>query len=347
MKKVFRRPTALALVAVATVSFAVFIVASATAATKHKGERGRLRPAAGHEVVGALGAVRQARHGRRLQEGRRLGVDQQRPERPAQAEGAGAGLHRSGREGRHRDGPRQRLRRVDREALHLEGRQGDRLRPPGHRRHGLGLRHVRRQGASARRRPNGVIAAMKANGTLQGRHRRRSCGAARPTRTRSGSSGQRRRLQPALQERHAIKKGPQQFVPDWDANNAATIFSQMLVKTSNNIQGVHRGERQHRRRRRRRPEGEGPQAAAALRPGRERRRASRTSSAGWQTGTVYKYVPDEANAAAAAAVALLKGKKPKTNTTRPNGKHQGADPGAAGRLDHEGATTSASSRTGS
>ena len=36
MKKVFRRPAALALVAVATVSFGVFIVASATAATKHK-----------------------------------------------------------------------------------------------------------------------------------------------------------------------------------------------------------------------------------------------------------------------------------------------------------------------
>ena len=41
--------------------------------------------------------------------------------------------------------------------------------------------------------------------------------------------------------------------------------------------------------------------------------------AGWQTGTVYKYVPDEAKAAAAAAVALLKGKKPKSNTTRKNG----------------------------
>ena len=40
---------------------------------------------------------------------------------------------------------------------------------------------------------------------------------------------------------------------------------------------------------------------------------------GWQTNTVYKYVPDEANAAAAAAVALFNGKKPKTNATRPNG----------------------------
>jgi ABC-type xylose transport system substrate-binding protein len=35
---------------------------------------------------------------------------------------------------------------------------------------------------------------------------------------------------------------------------------------------------------------------------------------------VYKYVPLEANAAAAAAVALLNGKTPKSNTTRANGK---------------------------
>ena len=43
---------------------------------------------------------------------------------------------------------------------------------------------------------------------------------------------------------------------------------------------------------------------------------------GWQTNTVYKYVPDEANAAAAAAIALYKGKKPPSNTTRPNGKRK-------------------------
>jgi D-xylose transport system substrate-binding protein len=40
---------------------------------------------------------------------------------------------------------------------------------------------------------------------------------------------------------------------------------------------------------------------------------------GWQTMTVYKFVPAEANAAAAAAVALFKGKKPPSNSTRPNG----------------------------
>ncbi len=41
---------------------------------------------------------------------------------------------------------------------------------------------------------------------------------------------------------------------------------------------------------------------------------------GFYTMTVYKYVPDEANAAAAAAIALYKGKKPPSNGTRPNGK---------------------------
>jgi D-xylose transport system substrate-binding protein len=115
-----------------------------------------------------------------------------------------------------------------------------------------------------------------------------------------------------------IKKGPQQFVPDWDANNAATIFSQMLVKTSNNIQGVLAAN---------------DNIAGAviadlkakhLKPlplsGQDATvQGVQNIISGWQTGTVYKYVPDEANAAAAAAVALLKGQKPKTNTVRKNG----------------------------
>ena len=58
--------------------------------------------------------------------------------------------------------------------------------------------------------------------------------------------------------------------------------------------------------------------------------------AGWQTGTVYKYVPDEAKAAAAAAVALIHGKKPKSNTFRLNGKKKEPTPDDSRRLDHEG-----------
>ena len=66
-----------------------------------------------------------------------------------------------------------------------------------------------------------------------------------------------------------LTKGPQQFVPDWLATNAGPIFAQMLVKTSNKIDGGNRGERQHRRRRDRRPQGPPSQADPAQRAGRE------------------------------------------------------------------------------
>jgi len=115
-----------------------------------------------------------------------------------------------------------------------------------------------------------------------------------------------------------IKKGPQQFVPDWLATNAAPIFAQMLVKTNNNIQGVIAANDNIA----------GAVVATLkarhLKPLPLSGQDATTQGvqyilAGWQTGTVFKYVPDEANATAAAAVALLNGKKPKTTTTRKNG----------------------------
>ena len=117
----------------------------------------------------------------------------------------------------------------------------------------------------------------------------------------------------------AIKKGPHQFVPDWDANNAATIFNQMLVKTNNNIQGVLAAN-----------DNIAGAVVADLKAkhlppvplsGQDATpQGIQYIISGWQTGTVYKYVPDEANAAAAAAVALVKGQTPKTNGFRLNGK---------------------------
>jgi D-xylose transport system substrate-binding protein len=165
---------------------------------------------------------------------------------------------------------------------------------------------------------NGVIAAMKAKGTYK------------PTSTIAQlwggqtdqnafwfKSGNDAVFNPLFKAKK-LKKGPAQFVPDWDANNAATIFSQMLVKTNNNIQGVLAAN---------------DNIAGAVVADLKAKHlppvplSGQDASvqgvqyilAGWQTGTVYKYVPDEANAAAAAAVALLKGQKPKTNTTRKNG----------------------------
>jgi D-xylose transport system substrate-binding protein len=116
-----------------------------------------------------------------------------------------------------------------------------------------------------------------------------------------------------------VKKGPAKFVPEWDSKNAQTIFEQMLVQTNNNIQGVV---------------GANDNIAGAvvatlkakgLRPialsGQDATvQGVQNIISGWQTNTVYKYVPAEANAAAAAAIALYNGKKPPSNTTRPNGK---------------------------
>jgi D-xylose transport system substrate-binding protein len=115
-----------------------------------------------------------------------------------------------------------------------------------------------------------------------------------------------------------LKKGPEQFVPDWDANNAATIFSQMLVKTNNNIQAVMAANDNIA----------GAVVAQLKAKGLKPIPLSGQDAtaqgiqyiiSGWQSGTVYKYVPLEANAAAAAAVALLHGTKPHTNTFRMNG----------------------------
>ena len=116
-----------------------------------------------------------------------------------------------------------------------------------------------------------------------------------------------------------LSKGPQQFVPDWLATNAAPIFSQMLVKTNSKIDAAIAAndniagaviatlKAKHLQ-----PIPLSGQDASA--------QGVQYILAGWQTGTVYKYVPDEAKAAAAAAVALIHGKKPKSNTFRLNGK---------------------------
>jgi len=165
---------------------------------------------------------------------------------------------------------------------------------------------------------NGIISAMKANGSYKGGTVAELWGGQTDQNAFWFKSGNDVVLNPLFKS-GAIKKGPQQFVPDWDANNAATIFSQMLVKTSNNLQGVIAAN---------------DNIAGAviadlkakgLKPlplsGQDASvQGAQNILAGWQTGTVYKYVPDEANAAAAAAIALLHGKTPKTTTFRLNGK---------------------------
>jgi D-xylose transport system substrate-binding protein len=121
-----------------------------------------------------------------------------------------------------------------------------------------------------------------------------------------------------LFKKHKLKKGPTKFVPGWLANNAATIYDQMLLKTHNKIKGaiaandniagaVIAREKAHHLK----PIPLSGQDATAA--------GVQYIIAGWQTGTVYKKVSLEANAAAAAAIALLHGKTPQSNGFRMNG----------------------------
>jgi D-xylose transport system substrate-binding protein len=165
---------------------------------------------------------------------------------------------------------------------------------------------------------SGIIAAMKANGTYKPSSVVAELWGG-PTDQNAFwfKSGNDAVLNPLFKS-GKLKKGPQQFVPDWLATNAAPIFSQMLVKTNNNIQAaiaandniagavIAQEKAKHLKPIPLSGQDATPQGVQYI-------------LAGWQTGTVYKYVPDEANAAAAAAVALLNGKTPKSNTTRANG----------------------------
>src|SRR6266571_4567596 len=115
-----------------------------------------------------------------------------------------------------------------------------------------------------------------------------------------------------------LTKGPQKFVPLWLATNAQPIFEQMLLQTNNKIDGVIAAN-----------DGIAGAVVATLKAkglqpiplsGQDATvQGVQYIISGWQTMTVYKYVPSEAKAAAAAAVALLHGKKPKTNGFRKNG----------------------------
>ncbi len=122
-----------------------------------------------------------------------------------------------------------------------------------------------------------------------------------------------------LFKKSRVKKGPQQFVPDWDANNAATIFSRCSSRRATRSRACSRRTTTS-------PAPSSPTLKAKhLKPiplsGQDATvQGVQNIISGWQTMTVYKYVPAEANAAAAAAVALIKGKKPKSNGDRTNGK---------------------------
>jgi D-xylose transport system substrate-binding protein len=117
-----------------------------------------------------------------------------------------------------------------------------------------------------------------------------------------------------------LTKGPQQFVPGWDNQQAGTIFQQQLVQTGNKIDAVAAAN-----------DGLANAVvvdlkAAKLSPIPLSGQDATTQGvqniiSGWQTMTVFKDVRKLAQAAATAAVDIVKGKKvPTTGTVKTKGR---------------------------
>jgi D-xylose transport system substrate-binding protein len=121
-----------------------------------------------------------------------------------------------------------------------------------------------------------------------------------------------------LYKNGTFKKGPDQFTPGWDNQKAGTIFEQMLVKTKNKIDGVAAAN-----------DGLANAVVVALKSHKLKpiplsgqdatEQGVQNIISGWQTMTVWKDTRLSATATAVAAVALMKGEKPKTNGTVKNG----------------------------
>jgi D-xylose transport system substrate-binding protein len=165
----------------------------------------------------------------------------------------------------------------------------------------------------------GLVAAMKANGSYA-KHGVVAELNGSPTDNNATlfAEGYNSVLNP-LYKSGQLKKGPNQSVTNWDNQVALTDFQGMLAKTSNNIQAVLAAN-----------DGIASSVVSALQsaklspvpltgqdatPG-----GAQYILAGWQSGTVYKPVPQEANAAAAVAINLVKGVAVKTNGSTNNGK---------------------------
>lgn len=111
-----------------------------------------------------------------------------------------------------------------------------------------------------------------------------------------------------------LTKGPRQAVPAWDNQKALTIFEQMLTKTGNKIDAVLAAN-----------DGLANAVVTALKSHKLKAipitgqdatpQGVQNIISGWQSMTVYKAVPLEAKAAAAAAIAIIKGDPVKTNGT--------------------------------
>ena len=118
----------------------------------------------------------------------------------------------------------------------------------------------------------------------------------------------------------ALKAGPDQFVPGWDNQKAGTIFEQMLVRTSNTIDGVAAAN-----------DGIANAVVVSLKAHKlhpiplsgqdASTQGVQNIISGWQTMTVFKDVRKLAAAAAKAAIAIVKGQPvPTTGTVKTKGR---------------------------
>jgi D-xylose transport system substrate-binding protein len=115
-----------------------------------------------------------------------------------------------------------------------------------------------------------------------------------------------------LYKNGTFKKGPNQSVPQWDNQQALTIFQGMLTKTTNNIQAVLSAN-----------DGLGNAAVSALKSaglkpipvtGQDATaQGVQNILSGWQCMTVYKSIKAEASAAATVADGILHAKPINTN----------------------------------
>jgi D-xylose transport system substrate-binding protein len=112
-----------------------------------------------------------------------------------------------------------------------------------------------------------------------------------------------------LYKKGTFTKGPDQSVPQWDNQKALTIFEQMLSSTSNKIDAVAAAN-----------DGLANAVITALKARKLKQipvsgqdataQGIQNVISGWQSGSVYKSIKLEADAAAKLAIALAKGQKP-------------------------------------
>ena len=164
----------------------------------------------------------------------------------------------------------------------------------------------------------GVVAGLRANGTYGNKPVvARLNGGETDNNSFLFKSGYDSILNP-LFNNGTFAKGPEQFVPGWDNQKARTIFEQMLVRTGNKIDGVAAAN-----------DGLANAVVTALKAKKLKAiplsgqdataQGVQNIISGWQSMTVHKEYKKLATASAAAAVALLKGQKPKQTGTVPNG----------------------------